>query len=107
MPKWTEQDIKKAGIGVSNGKPARKAAKDWSIPYTTLDHRLTPGRKACREAKQKYQRLSVSQERSLAAWAISQAEQGFPVTRPQIKECALKVLATQGGTRGPSKRWIE
>ncbi|KAK1538933.1 uncharacterized protein CCOS01_00247 [Colletotrichum costaricense] len=78
----------------------RKAAKAWGIPYTTLYHRLTPGRKTCREAKQAYQRLSVSQERSLAAWAISQAELGFPVTRPQVKEFVLKVLAAHGDTHG-------
>ncbi|KXH40723.1 hypothetical protein CNYM01_05598 [Colletotrichum nymphaeae SA-01] len=107
MPNWTEEDIKNAEKDVPNGMPPRKAAKAWGIPYTTLYHRLTPGRKTCREAKQEYQRLSVSQERSLAAWAISQAELGFPVTRPQIKEFALKVLAAQGDTRGLSKRWIE
>ncbi|KAK1461922.1 hypothetical protein CCUS01_01512 [Colletotrichum cuscutae] len=95
MPNWTEQDIKNA-----KKTCRRKAAKAWGILYTTLYHQLTPGRKTCREAKQEYQRLSVSQERSLAAWAISQAELGFPVTRPQIKEFVLKVLAAQGDTRG-------
>ncbi|KAJ0307333.1 hypothetical protein COL516b_003946 [Colletotrichum fioriniae] len=88
MPDWSEKDIKNAEVDVSNGKPARKAVKDWGIPYTNLYHRITPGKKTCRQAKQ-----DVPQKWSLAAWAISQAELRFPVTRPQIKEFALKVLS--------------
>ncbi|KAK1537738.1 hypothetical protein CPAR01_07851 [Colletotrichum paranaense] len=95
MPNWTEQDIKNAKKDVST-----QSRQSLEHPLHHLYHQLTPGRKTCREAKQEYQRLSVSQERSLAAWTISQAELGFPVPRPQIKEFVLKVLAAQGNTRG-------
>ena len=105
MAQYTEDDVAAAIQDVRNGKPIRRAAKDWGVPKTTLIDRLS-GRESSREAAISQQRLSPVQEKHLTDWVLTQEALGLAPTHAQIKELAERVLALKGGHTPLGKNWI-
>lgn len=105
MAQYTEDDIAAAIQDVRNGKPIRRAAKDWGVPKTTLIDRLS-GRESSREAAISQQRLSPVQEKHLTDWVLTQEALGLAPTHAQIKELAERVLALKGDHTPLGKNWI-
>ena len=81
MAKYTENDLQNALSDIQNGMAAAKAAKVWSVPRTTLRHRLR-GREPLKVAKAHCQRLSPIQEEHLAHWIRVQGTIGCPPMQP-------------------------
>jgi hypothetical protein len=83
--------------------PLRKAAKEWGIPPTTL-HRRANGSTSRRDANQHNQRLSETQETSLASWSLAQGELWLAPTQKQIKDFARRILIASGDQQPLGKR---
>ncbi|KXH30964.1 hypothetical protein CSAL01_09169 [Colletotrichum salicis] len=98
MPNYTEIHVKNAENDVLQGKSIRKAAADWGIPYATLSRRLK-GATTVRKSKEDFQRLSKSQEKSLAQWAIIQGSLGFAPSHTQVREFASRIVRKGGDQR--------
>jgi hypothetical protein len=76
---------------VAAGCPIRQAAREWGIPYQSLQHRLK-GRQSRNAAWVDYQRLSQSQEANLAAYISTQEALGMPLTHQQVKGLAERMM---------------
>jgi predicted transcriptional regulator len=70
MPRYTESDLQNALDALQAGSSLRKASKDWNIPLSTLYDRVN-GSTSRRDANQHNQRLSETQETSLASWVLA------------------------------------
>ncbi|CCF46217.1 hypothetical protein CH063_15040 [Colletotrichum higginsianum] len=69
MSQYTENEVNQALEAISNGQSVRKAAQQYGVPRSTLQHRLQ-GTQARAAAFSDLQRLTVSQEAKLAEWGI-------------------------------------
>ncbi|CCF37361.1 hypothetical protein CH063_08723, partial [Colletotrichum higginsianum] len=67
MSQYTENEVNQALEAISNGQSVRKAAQQYGVPRSTLQHRLQ-GTQARAAAFSDLQRLTVSQEAKLAEW---------------------------------------
>jgi hypothetical protein len=100
MKHYTEFELQQALADVAAGCPIRQAAREWGIPYQSLQHRLK-GRQSRNAAWVDYQRLSQSQEANLAAYISTQEALGMPLTHQQVKGLAERMM---GDTHRPLGR---
>ena len=98
MAKYTENDLQNALADIRAGMTAAKAARVWNVPRTTLRHRFR-GTEPLKIAKAHCQRLSPSQEDSLAEWIRIQGTIGCPPTHATIRFIASRVIANDGDPR--------
>lgn len=106
MPTYTEDDLKNAIEAIANGKSARQASREWSVPTTTLHNRMS-GCQPRQIAHEKRQRLSRHQEEDLVKWATAQRELGLPPTYAQVKGFAQRILAVQGDLQPIGNHWMD
>ena len=106
MAQYTEYDLSQAILSVTNGQSIRKAALEWGIPRTTLQHRLQ-GRESRKEAFIGQQRLSPAQEKHLTQWILTQGDLGLPPTYAQIKQFTQRILAVKGDHQPIGKHWMQ
>src|SRR6266699_2008213 len=99
MPSYTENAL-------NRGDPIRRVARDYSIPRTTLQHRLT-GRQPKTTAYTFQQKLSPVQESRLAEWIRIQDALGLGPTHIQIRMFASRILLAGGSIAGVGKYWLE
>ncbi|OHW89549.1 hypothetical protein CSPAE12_11868 [Colletotrichum incanum] len=83
MKQYTEFELQQALADVADGHPIRQAARNWGIPYQSLQHRFH-GRQSRNLAWADYQRLSQAQEASLAAYISIQYSLGSALTHQQV-----------------------
>ena len=106
MAKYTENDLLNALADIQRGTAAAKAAKLWSVPRTTLRNRLR-GAEPLKVAMAHCQRLSPSQEESLAQWIRIQGTIGYPPTHATIRFIASRILANDGDLKPLGRNWME
>ena len=106
MPSYTENALTAALNAVDRGDPIRRIARDYSIPRTMLQHRLT-GRQPKTTAHTFQQKLSSIQESRLAEWIRIQDALGLGPTYAQIRIFASRILLADGSTAGIGKYWLE
>ena len=106
MAKYTENDLLNALADIQRGMAAAKAAKLWSVPPTTLRDRLR-GAEPLKVTKAHCQRLSPSQEESLAQWIRIQGTVEYPPTHTTIRFIASQILANDGDLKPLGKNWIK
>ena len=106
MKPYTEDDIQQALQSVANGQSLRKAALEWGVPRSTLQHRLQ-GTQPWESAFAQRQRLSPSQESHLVEWVRIQAALGLPPTHQQVRDFADRILRLRGDPQGIGKNWFQ
>ena len=106
MPSYIENALAVAIDAVNAGTPLRRATRDYSIPLTTLHHRLA-GRQSKTIAHTSQQKLSPIQESRLAEWIRIQDVLGLAPTHTQIRTFANRILLAGGSTAGIGKHWLE
>ena len=106
MAKYTENDLQNALADIRGGMSTAQAARVWSVPRTTLRHRLH-GTEPLKIAKAHSQRLSPSQEESLAHWVRIQGTIGYPPTHATIRFIASRILANDGDFQPLGRNWME
>src|SRR6266699_2669483 len=106
MPSYTENALTAALNAVDRGDPIRRVARDYGIPRTTLQHRLT-GRQPKTTAHTFQQKLSPVQESRLAEWIRVQDALGLGPTHAQIRTFASRILLAGGSTAGIGKHWLK
>ena len=106
MPSYTENALAAAINAVNTGTPLRRAARDYSIPETTLRYRRA-GRQSRTDAHASEQKLSPIQESRLAEWIRIQDAFGLRPTYAQIRIFASRILLASGSTAGVGKHWLE
>ena len=106
MAKYTETDLQNALADIRKGMSAAQAARVWSVPRTTLGHRLHGG-KPLKVAKAHCQRLSPSQEEALVQWIRVQGTIGYPPTHTTIRFIASRILAHDGNPKPLGRNWME
>ena len=106
MPSYTENALAAAINAVNTGTPLRRAARDYSIPETTLQYRHA-GRQSRTDAHTSEQKLSPIQESRLAEWIRVQDALGLGPTHAQIRTFASRILLAGGSTAGVGKHWLE
>src|SRR6266699_2818066 len=106
MPSYTENAFTAALNAVDRGDPIRRVARDYGIPRTTLQHRLT-GRQPKTTAHTFQQKLSPVQESRLAEWIRVQDALGLGPTHAQIRTFASRILLAGGSTAGVGKHWLK
>ena len=79
MPSYTEDALTAAINAVNADTPVKRAARDYGIPMTTLQHRLA-GRQSKTTAHTSQQKLSSIQESRLAEWIRVQDALGLGPT---------------------------
>ena len=94
MAKYTENDLLNALADIQRGMAAAKAAKLWSVPRTTLRDRLR-GAEPLKVAMAHCQRLSPSQEESLAQWIRIQGT-FYALQRQGLKPLLVTILKLAG-----------
>ena len=105
MAKYTEADVQNAFSDVQNGISVAKAAKIWSVPRTTLRHRLE-GSTTHRAAATRFQRLSPVQENLLVEWIRKQGTLGLPPTHSSVRYFVTRILAEGGDVQPLGRRWM-
>ncbi|KAK6208528.1 transposase [Colletotrichum tabaci] len=103
---YTEDEVNQALEAISNGQSIRKAAQQYGVPRTTLQHRLQ-GTQTRASAFSDLQRLTVSQEAKLAEWVRIQHALGLPPTHQQVKLFAERILHTMGDTQPIGRGWMQ
>src|SRR6266566_7179452 len=106
MPSYTENALTAVLNAVDRGDPIRRVARDYGIPRTTLQHRLT-GRQPKTTMHTFQQKLSPIQESRLAEWIHIQDAFGFRPTHTQIRTFASRILLVGGSIAGVGKHWLE
>ncbi|KAL1864788.1 hypothetical protein VTK73DRAFT_5641 [Phialemonium thermophilum] len=104
MPTYSESHFSEVLAAIKAGTSMRKASQQWNIPFITL-HRRYHGSTTRRLANEATQRLSGEQEKHLADWVVAQAALGEPVTQPQIRDFAARILRACGDTRPLGSHW--
>ena len=99
---YTKEDVSRAIDVVSNRLSAKKASKEWGIPYHTLTDRLHSAEPHS-VAHSHQQRLSDVQEKHLVNWILAQEALGLPLTHAQIREFAGRILKVKGDSNPISK----
>ncbi len=95
MTIYTEDQLRNAISAVEMGMPARKAAREYGIPRSTLLHRL--GGSVSRQLAHDDQKaLSPTQEDMLAHWIRVQHSISCTPTHRQIQLAATGILRTSG-----------
>lgn len=105
MPKYTEYELKRALDQAITTGNVRKAAKDWVVPRSTIQDRLS-GRNTRKRAHWHRQRLSPSQEKHLADWVLAQVALGVAPTHSQLRDFAQRIVNLHGDTEPIGKNWI-
>ncbi|KAK6222765.1 transposase [Colletotrichum tabaci] len=106
MSQYTEDEVNQALEAISNGQSIRKAAQQYGVPRTTLQHRLQ-GTQTRASAFSDLQRLTVSQEAKLAEWVRIQHALGLPPTHQQVKLFAERILHAMGDTQPIGRGWMQ
>ena len=107
MPRtYTEEDVSGAIDAVSNRLSAKKALKEWGIPYHMLTNRLHSAEPHS-VAHSHQQRLSDVQEKHLVNWILAQEALGLPLTHAQIREFAGRILKVKGDGDPVGKSWMQ
>ncbi|CCF44234.1 transposase, partial [Colletotrichum higginsianum] len=106
MSQYTENEVNQALEAISNGQSVRKAAQQYGVPRSTLQHRLQ-GTQARAAAFSDLQRFTVSQEAKLAEWVRIQHALGLPPTHQQVKHFAERILHAIGDTQPIGRGWVQ
>ena len=104
MPAYTEQDLQSAIEAVENGSSQYEASKQYRIPRSTLQNRLRGGNSR-KDVSHDRQKLSATEEASLANWARIQYAFGLPLTHRQLRLAAQRLLAISGNNASLGKHW--
>ena len=91
MPAYTEEEMQNAITAVENGGSLHQASKQYKVPRSTLRSRLR-GASSKEEVNHDGQKLSVTEETSLANWARIQYAFGLPLTHRQLHLAAQRML---------------
>jgi len=105
MTRWTENMMEEALEAVKNGLSITKAAKEFDVPYSTLQGRIK-GAVPKKEDAADRQLLTESQESWLANWILIQEQLGKAPTHHQIREVVSAMLRLAGITQTPGKCWV-
>ena len=105
MTKWSEDMMEEAIEAVKNGLSITKAAKEFDVPYSTLQGRIK-GAVPKKEDAADRQLLTESQESWLANWILIQEQLGKAPTHHQIREVVSAMLRLAGITQTPGKCWV-
>jgi hypothetical protein len=105
MKPYSDFELSQAIEAVANGASVRAASREWGIPRTTLQDRLL-GTQSHSESALPQQRLSKTQENSLAQWILIQVDLGLPPTHAQVREFAGRILAANGDPQPLGKNWL-
>ncbi|KJZ70491.1 hypothetical protein HIM_10120 [Hirsutella minnesotensis 3608] len=97
-----ENDIKNAVIAVQEGDTIAHAARDWSLPRSTLRRRLE-GAVPMQAAIENLQRLSPRQEQELAEWILAEEIAGRPPTKREVTAFAQHIASLGSIDRPISK----
>ena len=82
----------------------RKAAKQYSIAYTTLQNR-SKGAVSRKEAQQINQRLSVQKEEAIHKWVLQLGAWGWPPLISQLYRIASDLLKPKGDFKPLGVNW--
>ncbi|KAK6206671.1 transposase [Colletotrichum tabaci] len=105
MSQYTEDEVNQALEAISNGQSIRKAAQQYGVPRTTLQHRLQ-GTQTRASAFSDLQRLTVSQEAKLAEWVDSACS--WAPTNPSTSEAIRrKDPSCYGDTQPIGRGWMQ
>ncbi|KAI0992576.1 hypothetical protein K3495_g15609 [Podosphaera aphanis] len=86
-------------------KSQRAAAKQYSIPFSTVRDRLH-GVPDISARNQNQQRLSPEQERFIVEWNIEEDTRDGPPSHPRVREMASRILEANGDRNPLGKIWI-
>lgn len=81
------------------------AAKKHGVPRTSLLRQLD-GIKSSDQQSQPAQRLSPSQEESIATWILRQEKLGYAPTASLVRNLATSILKKNGDMQPLGKNWI-
>src|ERR1700694_2901618 len=104
MPTYREQDLQEALADIQDGMGLGEASRKYLIAKSTLHGRLHHDRPRA-EAYERYQALSKVQEDRLAQFIQKMEALGSPVTHPQIRHIAQRILDFSGSTHQLGKDW--
>ena len=104
MPAYTEEEVQNAIAAVENGCSLHQASKQYKIPRSTLRNRLH-GASSKEEVNHDRQKLSATEETSLANWARIQHAFGLPLTHRQLRLAAQRMLSISGSNASLGKHW--
>ena len=104
MPAYTEEDLHNAIEAVENGSSRYEASKQYRIHRSTLQNRLRGGNSR-KDVSHDRQKLSATEEASLANWARIQYALGLPLTHRQLRLAAQRLLAIFGNDTSLGKHW--
>lgn len=105
MTKWSEEMMEEAIGAVKNGLSITKAAKEFDIPYSTLQGRVK-GAVSRKEEAADRQLLTEGQESWLANWILIQEQLGKAPTHRQIRDVVNAMLRLAGINQTPGKCWV-
>jgi hypothetical protein len=91
MDRYTKANIQNVLADIANGIPTQTAAKNHSVPRSTLRDRIS-GSQNHKSAYSHMQRLSPEQEDRLATWILRQESLNYAPTHAQVRAIATGVL---------------
>jgi hypothetical protein len=105
MPSYIEEDILKAINLIQNGQSQVKAAKEASVPQSSLQDRLK-GIMPRNKAHSDQQRLGPTVKEDLINWLRLQDTLCTPLTHFQIRQLVIQILSLQGDHNPLGKHWV-
>ncbi|ENH74435.1 hypothetical protein FOC1_g10009849 [Fusarium oxysporum f. sp. cubense race 1] len=98
MPSYTEEDMLIAINLVQNGQSELKAAKEASVPRSSLRDRLK-GIRPQKKAHSDQQRLGPTVEADIIRFLRLQDTLCTPLTHFQIRQLVIRILSLQGDNK--------
>lgn len=101
----TKSRARRALRDVERGKSIRQSSRDHDVERTYIRRRIdgVPTRKEADEAKQK---LSKTQEASLARWIVVQGKLGYAPPHARFRAFAQQLLTNSGSTERLGNKWV-
>ena len=101
----TKSRARRALRDVERGKSIRQSSRDHDVERTYIRRRIdgVPTRKEADEAKQK---LSKTQEDSLARWVVVQGKLGYAPPHARFRAFAQQLLTNSGSTERLGNKWV-
>ena len=101
-----ENKLRAAIRATKNGTSVRSAAKQHSIPRSTLQRHINGGQ-TIREAHEKQQNLSPRQEALLVRWVQTQTKLGYAPPHSRFTMYALRISRASGGPSTLGRHWVQ
>src|SRR4051812_30831366 len=84
--------------------PVKQLAYTYSLPYSTLKHRLN-GRRSKKAYAESIQRLTPIEEASILRWLDQLIDWGWPASIPQLQKMATYICLRQGDYKPLHDDW--